>query len=169
MNTTLLPGKHEVSSKITIDAPTETVWNVLKDFGHVSDWAPSVTSSYYLTDQLSGIGTGRHCDIEGFGSIQEYVTDWQEGEGFTYRVTPLGPLAESNSSWRLSRIDDKTTELQVTLRYEVRFGLFGIMMHKLVMRKKLEQAIPETLEATKNHVESMSMSTASIQALSAAI
>lgn len=153
MKTPQLPGKYEVKTSIIINTPTAVVWNVLKDFGNVSDWAPSVTKSYYLNAKTSGVGTGRHCDIEGFGSIQEYVTDWQEGKGFTYSVTPLGPLAESNSSWWLSRIDDQTTELQVTFSYDIRFGLLGKILHKFIMRKKLEQSLPETVAATKKHVE----------------
>ncbi len=79
-----LPGKYEVKSEIIINASTAEVWDVLKDFGNVSDWAPTVSKSYYLDSQTSGIGTGRHCDIDGFGSIKEYVTAWQEGVGFSY-------------------------------------------------------------------------------------
>lgn len=148
-----LPGKYEVKNEVIINAPAEVVWDVLKDFGNVSDWAPTVTKSHYLNSITSGVGMGRHCDIEGFGSIQEYITYWEEGVGFTYSITPIGPLAESNSSWWLSRIDDKTTKLQFNLSYDIRFGLFGIILHKLVIRKKLKQSLPETLAATKKQVE----------------
>jgi len=153
MNAPQLHGKYEVKTDIIINTPTTAVWDVLKDFGNVSDWAPTVTKSHYLNEKTSGIGTGRHCDIEGFGSIQEYITDWHEGLGFVYSVTALGPLAASNSSWWLTQIDDQTTKLEVNFSYDIRFGLFGKILHKLVMRNKLEQSLPETLVATKKHVE----------------
>jgi len=153
MNTPQLPGRYEVKSEIIINTSASVAWDLLKDFGHVSNWAPSVTKSYYLGTQTSGIGTGRHCDIAGFGSIQEVITDWQEGKGFTYSVTPLGPLAKSRSTWWLEHVDDQTTKLQVTFSYDLRYGLLGKILHKLVMRKKLEQSLPETLAATKNHLE----------------
>ena len=153
MNAPKLPGKYEVKSEIIINASTAEVWDVLKDFGNVSDWAPSVSESHYLSSQTSGVGTGRHCVIDGFGSLDEYVTQWQEGVGFTYSVTPLGPLDKSNSSWWLSRISDTETKLEVALIYDLRFGLFGKILHKLIMRRKLEQSLPQTLAATKNHVE----------------
>jgi hypothetical protein len=73
--------------------------------------------------------------------------------GFAYSVTALGPLAASNSSWWLTRIDDQTTKLEVVLSYDIRFGLFGRILHKLVMRKKLQQSLPKTVAATKKHVE----------------
>ena len=153
MNAPQLPGQYEVRTDITINTPIDTVWDALKDFGNVSEWAPSVTKSHYLNSKRNSVGTARHCDIKGFGSIQEYITDWQEGEGFSYSVTPLGPLDASNSSWWLTRIDDRRTKLEVVLSYDIRFGLFGKILHKLVMRKKLEQSLPETLSATKAHVE----------------
>ncbi len=148
-----LPGKYEVRTAVIINTPAATVWDVLKDFSNVSNWAPTVTESYYLNTKTSGVGTGRHCHIEGFGDIQEYVTDWQEGTGFTYSVTALGPLAASNSSWWLTRIDNQTTKLEVVFSYDLRFGLFGKILHKLMMRKKLEKSLPETVAATKTHVE----------------
>jgi hypothetical protein len=148
-----LHGQHNVKASIIINTPISTAWDVLQDFGNVSDWAPTVTRSHYLSEQTSGAGTGRHCDIEGFGSIEETVSHWQEGRGFAYSVTPLGPLAASNSSWWLTRVDDQTTKLEVVLSYDIRFGLFGRILHKLVMRKKLQQSLPQTVAATKKHVE----------------
>ena len=156
MKATKLSGKYEVESEIIIDASTAAVWDVLKEFGSVSDWAPAVSKSYYLDSQTSGVGTGRHCDIDGLGSIDEVVTDWQEGVGFSYSVTALGPLDKSNSTWRLTRIGDSKTKLQVILSYDLRFGLLGKILHKLVMRRKLEQSLPDTLAAFKDRLAAVS-------------
>jgi len=147
------PRKYQVKTSIVINTPSTAVWDVLKDFGNVSDWAPAVTKSHYLSEQKSGVGTGRYCKIEGFGSIEESVTEWHEGKGFVYTVTPLGPLDASQSSWWIEPVGDNMSRLEVTLDYDVRFGIFGEILHGLVMRKKLEQSLPETLESTKKHVE----------------
>ena len=82
-----------------IDGPGDDVWRVLSDFGGVQKWAPSVTNSYSLTESNGGPDAARHCDVAGFGGIQEYVTEWREGAGFTFRVTGVGPISEANSSW----------------------------------------------------------------------
>ncbi len=156
MNAALLPGKYRVQSDVIIDASSDEVWGVLKEFGTVSEWAPTVTKSYYLDSQTYGVGTGRHCDIEGFGSIDEVVTEWQEGVGFTYSVTPLGPLDNVNSSWQLERIGDRKTKLQVILSYDLRFGILGKILHKLVMRRKLEQSLPDTLAAFEERLTKVS-------------
>jgi hypothetical protein len=147
-----LPGKYEVISEVIINASTDEVWDVLKKFGSVSDWAPAVSKSYYVGSQQAGVGTKRHCEIDGFGGLDEVVTDWQEGVGFAYSVTPLGPLDKSNSSWWLTRIGDSSSKLEVTFSYDLRFGLLGKILHKLVMRRKLEKSLPDTLAAVKSHL-----------------
>jgi len=153
------PKKYQVKTSIIINTPTSAVWNVLKDFGNVSDWAPTVTKSHYLSSQTSGVGTGRYCHIQGFGSIEESIIEWREGQGFVYTVTPLGPLDASQSSWWITELDENISELEVTLDYDVRFSIFGRILHKLIMRKKLEQSLPETLIFTKEYVEKQNKQT----------
>ena len=149
----VLPGLFKVTSKLTIKANKDKVWQVLKDFPNVYTWAPSVKNSYALNSKEQGVGAGRYCELDGFGEIEEMVTQWNEGEGFVYDVTPLGPLNNAFSSWWLAEMNNGTTVLTVTLSYDIRFGVFGKMMHKLVMRKKLEDSLPTALEALKERVE----------------
>jgi hypothetical protein len=148
-----LTGRYNVKTKIVIAASKEKVWQVLQDFSNVYTWAPSVSASYQIGDKANGIGGGRHCELDGFGAIDEYITQWHVGEGFVYTVTPLGPLDKSHSSWWLTAKGDHQTELEVVFSYNIRFGLFGKLMHRLMMRKKLVAALPETLTAVKTRVE----------------
>ena len=159
MNTTALQapkltGKHQVTASIVINASQRQVWALLEDFYDVYTWAPAVIKSHSLNNKELGIGAGRFCELDGFGSIEEYITAWYPGVGFVYQITPLGPLDKSHSSWWLREMADGRTELAVVLSYNIRFGLFGRLMHKLVMRKKIEQSLPGTLVAVKNKVES---------------
>lgn len=153
MNAPRLAGTYKVTSQIDIAMSQQSVWEIMADFPNVYTWAPAVEQSRSLTSAQTDIGAGRYCKLEGFGEIEEYITVWQEAEGFVYNVTPLGPLHKAFSSWWLSKVSENVTRLEVVFSYDIRFGLFGSMMHKLVMRKKLEQSLPETLRAFKNRVE----------------
>ncbi|SFC71375.1 SRPBCC family protein [Pseudoalteromonas denitrificans] len=148
-----LPGKYNVKSKVVINAPKQKVWQVMEDFGNVYTWAPGVTESHSIGSKESGMGAARHCKLDGFGTIDEYVTQWVEGTGFVYDVTPLGPLNKSFSCWWLTALENGSTELEVVLSYDIRYGLFGKVMHSLIMRKKLESSLPDALNALKNRVE----------------
>ena len=149
-----LTGKHQVSASVIINARQSQVWELLEDFYDVYSWAPSVKKSHSLNDKELGIGAGRYCELDGFGAIEEYITGWYPGVGFVYQISPLGPLDKSHSSWWLTEMSDGRTELVVTLSYNIRFGIFGKLMHKLVMRKKLEESLPDTLMSVKKKVES---------------
>ena len=144
------PGKYQVTASVEINAAQNIVWALLQDFANV-EWAPGVNKSYHIGHEKNGVDSGRHCELDGFGEIDEYITQWHEGIGFVYNVSALGPLHEAFSSWWLTSKQGKTT-LTVVFSYNIRFGLFGKMMHSLIMRRKLEKSLPLTLEGVKVEV-----------------
>ena len=153
MSTTKLTGKYQLSKTITINTDRQSVWNVMRDFGNVYTWAPTVVESHSITPKETGVGAGRYCKIDGFGEIKEYVHEWNDGFGFVYDVSPIGPLAKSYNSWTLTSAENDKTQLTVTFYYNLRFGVLGQLMHALMMRKKLEEGVQGAMEALKKRVE----------------
>ncbi|NRB37095.1 MAG: SRPBCC family protein [Pseudomonadales bacterium] len=152
MNKPSLSGKYQVNASIDINAPIDKAWKVLRDFTDVT-WAPGVKASHAIGKNEMGIGAGRHCTLDGFGEIDEYITTWSEGEGFVYSVTPLGPLHNASSRWWLSQTTNNRCKLDVVFSYDLRFSFLGQLMHALIMRKKLETSLPQTVAAVKTRVE----------------
>ncbi len=149
-----LPGKYQLQTELNIAAPVSEVWDVLADFSTPDTWAAQVTKSYsHDPKQDRGVGAGRHCDIEGFGSIEEIITEWQEGKTLTYSITPLGPLGVSYSRWSVIPVDNTSSKLTVEFSYNVRFGPIGWLMHKLIMQAKLASAFPQGPAALKKRIE----------------
>lgn len=151
------PGAYRVEISIDINAPKENVWQVLSDFTEVS-WAPGVKSSYGIGKEELGIGAGRHCTLVGFGEVDEYITHFNPGEGFVYDVTPLGPLHNAYSSWWIAEDVSKGSNLNIVISYDIRYGIFGKLMHALVMQRKLRKSLSATSVAVKDRVEGMSLS-----------
>lgn len=153
MNKRSLSGRYDIVKSININATQDKAWQVLRDFNNVYTWAPGVKESYGLNNKSQEIGAGRHCLLDGFGEIDEYILDWEKGSGFTYDVTPLGPLTNASSRWRLSSAGNGVTKLKIVFNYDLRYGLFGKIMHKLIMRKKLNDSLPQALDSFKQRVE----------------
>jgi hypothetical protein len=154
MKNNSLGKSYLIESNVMINAPLSKVWQVLSDFNDVYTWAPTVTHSSGLDDKINQVGAGRHCTIEGFGSIVEVLTQWEENKGFTYTISDLGPLTQGLSRWTVTEESQNKVSIKVEFGYELRFSLFGKLMHKLVMRRKLEAGLPDTLKALKTRVES---------------
>ena len=142
---------NNVKVQTTIDASVEEVWRVLADFGGIQKWAPSVTNSYSLSENNGGPEAARHCDVAGFGGIQEYITEWKEGSGFTYRVTGVGPIKEAHSKWSAEAKDGKTV-VTTTVDYSTRFGPLGSVLNALVLRRKLLQGIVLGHAGLQHHI-----------------
>jgi hypothetical protein len=156
MSHTNTENKYAVNTSVTIDAKREDVWAVLAEFDDVYTWAPGVTKSYGIGKQEIGVGHGRHCDIAGFGGLEEYITQWEENRGLTYNVSPVGPLRDGLSRWTVSDAGAGKTRLDIRLSYNLRFGVLGKLMHSLMVRGKLESSLPTTAQAIKSRVEKRS-------------
>lgn len=152
MKSPKLNGAYEVVTSVDINAPMLDAWKVLRDFHNVS-WAPGVKASHAIGKSEIGVGAGRHCTLDGFGEIDEYITQWFEGQGFVYSLSPLGPLHQAQSSWCLEQLGDSNCRLKLVLSYDIRFSVLGKFMHLLLMRKKLEGSLPQTAQAVKDRVE----------------
>jgi len=149
----MIMGQYEVKAKQIINADITSAWQVLADFYDVYTWVPGVSKSYALNDFPLGVGAARYCKLDDFGSIEEHITHWVDQIGFVYTISPLGPLNNAVSRWWLTPLANKQTLLEVTLKYDIRFGVFGKMMHRIIMRNKLEKSLPDTLFAVKRKVE----------------
>jgi len=156
-NAPAISGQFEVSAQVTINANTATAWEVLADFYDVYTWVPGVSKSHALNDLPLGVGAARYCKLDDFGSIEEHITHWVDKVGFVYNISPLGPLNNAVSRWWLTPLANQQTILEVTLKYDIRFSIFGQLMHTLIMRNKLKTSLPATLQAVKKQVESKAL------------
>ena len=143
---------NKVVKQIVIDAPVEQVWEVLASFGDVYRWAPSVTKSYITSESEAGLEASRHCDIAGFGGIEEAITEWNEGRDFTYSASGVGPISGGYSKWSVDPQEGKTL-VRTDFRYALRFGPVGSLMNALIIHRKLEQSLEQALEGLKHHVK----------------
>ena len=92
-----------------IAASPEQVWEVLAAFDKISDWAPAVDHSSYLTSKSGGVGSSRRVQI-GRMTLVETVMEWEEGRLLSYRIEGLPPVVESvENTWKLDSDSDATT------------------------------------------------------------
>ncbi len=142
-----------IEKQIIIDAPAQAAWDVIADFGNVHRWAPGVTHSYATSPNNNGDGASRHCDIQGFGSVEEDILQWDDGVSYTYNATPLGPIGLSTSVWSVEILSPNRSRVVTSFEYPTRFGPPGALMNLLFMRRKIDRSFDAALAALKTYVE----------------
>lgn len=85
------------SSKLFINVPKDKVWAAIADLGGVFQFHPVITASHYTSDEKTGVGAARVCELapdpdnpNSIKSVAEKTTEWNEGESFMLDIKPQG-------------------------------------------------------------------------------
>ena len=112
-----------------INAPIETVWEVLHDFGDIQRWSPGVTESELTSEGPVSEGATRHCDFAPFGGVNERIDRHQPNERLTVNLyeTFRLPISSAVADFNIAPNDDGT---MLTLHYQYTPNLLGRLMRR---------------------------------------
>lgn len=107
-----------------IDAPIETVWGVLDDFGDIQRWNSGVSASALTSQGPVALGTTRHCDFSPFGAVNERIDAYAPKQRMTVNIfeTFKLPLSDAVADFNIAPDDDAT---ELTLHYHYTLNRLG--------------------------------------------
>ncbi|MEM7344059.1 MAG: SRPBCC family protein [Chloroflexota bacterium] len=141
------------NEETTINAPIKDVWRVLADIGTISQWNPGVMESYVNTDQTTGVGAGRYCDLGGKNYLDETVVAWEENRALTMRIIGTNlPFKTADIRFTL-RDEGDSTVVTVSPEYQLKFGPIGKAMDAMFVRRTYTNGMAKLLAGLKEHVE----------------
>lgn len=130
-----------VSAEILIDMPKSAAWSRLEDLRLAQRYVPGVTRIEITTPQDRGLGASRKVFTEKRPPLDETVTEWVEGHGFTVRVhdgdKPSPPFRQFHFRYWLDDAADGRTRITTTMIYELPGGIAGRVLDALVMRRAM--------------------------------
>jgi len=88
--------------------------------------------------------------IPGFGDVEERITDWQEGVGFSFDVTASGPVETARSTVTL-RASGAATTVVYEIEFKLRDGL--TTEEQTGAEGYLQMVVKETLLGLKHFAE----------------
>ena len=147
--------------QIAIDASKEQVWEVLADFGGVSNWAPTILESHSTTEANGGVGAERTCKHVKMGKIEERIVAWDDSRSLSYDVTrglPF-PLKSLNNTWSVDAAGDNAI-VSLTMDFRMGLGPLGVLP-ALVARLPMRKEMKVSLAGLKQYVETGEVVTAS--------
>ena len=107
-----------------IDAPVETVWEVLHDFGDIQRWSPGVTNSALTSEGPVSEGSTRMCDFAPFGGVSERVDRHEPNERLTVHINETSrlPISSAVADFNICPHDGGT---ELTLHYSYTLNAMG--------------------------------------------
>lgn len=128
----------------TAKLPAEQAWLKLKDLSLANNYVPGINKCVITTEKKEGVGASRR--VSGpQQALDETVTEWNEGRGFTIRLhngdKPARPFGEAQFVYRIDKIDDKTCKLTCTMTYEMGMGFLGNLLHGLFLGNMIRSNI----------------------------
>ena len=106
-----------------IPAPAERIWELLADFGALSDWVDDVAHSCLLHRGAAiGIGTSRRVQTNRI-TLVETITQFEAPHELAYDIEGLPARVRGvNNRWSLSG-GARTTDVTITSTFHVAAGL----------------------------------------------
>ncbi|HAV63977.1 MAG TPA: hypothetical protein DCY13_16625 [Verrucomicrobiales bacterium] len=151
----IMKNQTHLQAEISIQAPPADVWSALSNLSLVQQYTPGVKLARHTTEQRQGVGAGRHCDLEPFGSVEEVVTEWQENRRLVLAITAgagIPPIREMTGRFDLIPAGSETL-VRTLVSYTPEYGWVGRLLGKLAIKPRFQSMLRGMLEGLKEYVE----------------
>ena len=146
----------KIELDVRINAPKERVWDTLANLGQVVNYHPYVTDSYYTSSQNEGMDAARVCEFGPNLAIEETAIAWNPGESYTLAIEFLKgtkPPITNILGTLAVRADGNASIVTMVMSYDVKFGLVGFAMDRMMVQPRYRNMINGIMVGLKHHVE----------------
>ncbi|MDO3380913.1 SRPBCC family protein [Gilvimarinus algae] len=142
----------ELYHSIEIEAPKAFVYALLSNLESVADYNPLVEHARYVSEKLTGPGASRECSLGKHGIVRERVIDSVEGFSISMEVFEhKWPIEYFRWTTTLEEMAGKTNLTQFT-EYQLKFGILGYIMDKLIVNRIMAKQIENILTGMRSHI-----------------
>jgi len=146
----------KLEEKAEIRTTTQAVWDTMADFGNAATWAPGMRKSSLKGDKKTGVGTHRIMRHAWGFRIEEIVTEWSTGAGYSFKLVKAPfPMCEVCETWVL-RPADSGALLTIVVSYAMRLGLLGTLLDTVLVRFVVAREMRMSIRGLKRYLEEMS-------------
>src|SRR5215475_13829291 len=141
-------------NEIVINAPLESVWEILSSVDQLQNYDPTVQRSKATTRNNTGVGASRRVDMkDGEHWFEERTTLCRPNEALQIELTACNfPIDGLRHSYTFEHQSGQTKVKQV-MEYDVKYGVLGKLMDALVLRKRTDVGIKKFFAGLKEYAE----------------
>lgn len=142
-----------IHHEVLAACPPKRVWALLGDLEAVQHYNPGVRHAAIEGAQRTGVGARRSCELVPKGRVVERVIHWEDGRAIGLELDehdwPIDFMR-----W-VTRIEPHEGDTRITqsLEYQVKFGPFGWLLDRIVMKRKLTATLDAVFASLARHAE----------------
>jgi len=138
---------HQITISKKLEYPSTMVWDVINDFGNISNFHPRVEKSYICNNKQVGNGAERKCHFGKGNVTTERIIDYTPNEAYEVEIIDTGkfPLEKAFARFEVKKLDDNSSEVVFTMNYIPKLGAVGLMLSNLVMKPQFESIFTKVL------------------------
>ena len=129
----------QVTTEAIIAMPRAEAWAKMRDLSLSPYYVPGVTGVAFTTPQRDGVGASRKILSKGRPPMDETVTAWEEGRGFTLKLhngdKAPAPFKAAQFRYALEDAPGGQTLFRGTLSYEMPWGALGQLLDTLIFNR----------------------------------
>ena len=150
-------GLQQARVQVQADLPVAAAWALLGDFSLAHNYVPGLTRTEIVSDATRGVGAHRRVyDADG-DYLEETITEWHEGRGFTIRLhegdAPMAPFEQVFFDYRLDAAAGDRTDITLSLRFAMPWGDVGAWLGRAFIRPALEAELVRVAAGMKAFYE----------------
>lgn len=143
-----------ITRTLAVNASHAHTWNIIKDFGGVHRWHPSVETSPLLSSNNEGLGAKRVCNFYDGTHVAEEVVEYRDGEFLSIELSDFSmPLKRAHANIHVRKLGAQKTEVEFSMDYDVKYGPMGWVMDKAMIQPMMGKLFAQVLKGLGHHVE----------------
>jgi len=142
-----------LKNTIHIEAQPERVWQALAKLDALHEYDPGIARSAMRSDNRTGVGADRQCDIEAGGWFRERVTVWEPAKALEFTLYDCTlPVKQLRHHYTLLPANGGT-RVDQTQEYTLKYGPLGVVLDVLFVRRKWDAGVKSFFAGLKEYVE----------------
>jgi hypothetical protein len=142
-----------LKNSIYIEASPARVWAALARLDALHEHDPGIRRSEVHSEQPSGLGADRRCDIAEGGWFRERVTVWRPERELEFTLYDCRlPVRSLRHDYTLTP-ERGGTRIAQTQEYALKYGPIGVLLDALVVRRKWDAGVKSFFAGLKSYVE----------------
>ncbi len=139
---------------ITINASPDKIWNILTDLELLDKTDPTVKKATLISENKTGLNAKRKVLMQdGKNWFDEKITVFKPNEELVYQLTDCSfPIKGLKHAYSFQK-NGNQTKVQQVMEYTVKFGLIGLLLDKMMIRKQFNSGINKFLTGLKIYAE----------------